>query len=47
MQRMPIGLAKELVLISSSAGSGDSAAMSGSAGALVNSGPLSGSNGSQ
>jgi hypothetical protein len=44
---MPSGLAKELVMVSSSAGSADSAAMSGSAGALVNSGPLSGLNGSQ
>jgi hypothetical protein len=44
---MPSGFAKELVLVSSSAGSADSAAMSGTAGALVNSDPLSGSNGSQ
>ena len=44
---MPSGLAKELVLVSSSAGSGYSASLSASAEALVNSGPLSGSNGSQ
>lgn len=42
MQLVPGGLAKELVLVSSSQGSGDS-----SVGALINSGQLSGSTGSQ
>lgn len=43
VQLMPSGLAKELVLVSSSQGSGDS----NSGGALINSGQLSGSTGSQ